>query len=64
VPKATFQRYQQQSRLKHADALIAAFADYMKVDYLVSENRHIYRSLKTTGFITLTAQGFLDLVEE
>ena len=64
VPKATFQRYQQQSRLKHADALIAAFADYMKVDYLVSENRHIYRSLKATGFITLTAQGFLDLVEE
>jgi len=44
--------------------LIAAFADFMKVDYIVSENRHIYRDLKATGFITLTAQSFLDLIEE
>jgi rRNA-processing protein FCF1 len=64
VPKATLQKYQQQSRLKHADALIAAFADTMKVDYIVSENRHIYRHLKASGFATLTAQGFLELVEE
>jgi predicted nucleic acid-binding protein len=64
VHKATLQKYQQQSRLKHADALIAAFADTMKVDYIVSENRHIYRHLKASGFATLTAQGFLELVEE
>jgi len=64
VPKATFQKYRQQKRLKQADALIAAFADFMNVDYIVSENRHIYRDLKATGFITLTAQSFLDLIEE
>ena len=64
VPKATFQKYRRQKRLKQADAFIAAFADFMKVDYIVSENRHIYRDLKATGFITLTAQGFLDLIEE
>jgi rRNA-processing protein FCF1 len=64
VPKATFQKYRRQKRLKQADALIAAFADFMKVDYVVSENRHIYRDLKATGFITLTAQDFVDLVEE
>jgi hypothetical protein len=64
VPKATFRKYQQQGRLKHADALIAAFADTMKVDYIISENRHIYRGLKATVFVTVTAQGFLDLVEE
>jgi hypothetical protein len=64
VPKATFQKYRQQKGLKQADALIAAFADFMKVDYVVSENRHIYRDLKATGFITLTAQSFLDLIEE
>jgi hypothetical protein len=45
-------------------SLIAAFADFMEVDYIVSENRHIYRDLKATGFITLTAQSFLDLIEE
>ncbi len=64
VPKVTFQKYRRQKRLKQADALIAAFADFMKVDYIVSENRHIYRDLKATGFITLTAQDFLDLIEE
>ncbi len=63
VPKTTFHKYRQQKSLKQADALIAAFADFMKVDYIVSENRHIYRDLKTTGFITLTAQSFLDLIE-
>ena len=64
VPKATLQKYRQQSRLKDADALTAAFADTMKIDYIISENRHIYRLLKACGFATITAQGFLDLVEE
>ena len=64
VPKETFLKYRRQKRLKQADALIAAFADFMKVDYVVSENRHIYRDLKTEDFVTLTAQDFLGLVEE
>ena len=64
VPKAIFQKYRRQKRLKQADALIAAFADYMKADYIISENRHIYRDLKATAFVTLTAEDFLDLIEE
>jgi hypothetical protein len=64
VPKVTFQKYRRQKRLKRADALIAAFADFMKADYIVSENRHIYRDLKATDFVTLTAQDFLDFIEE
>ncbi len=64
VPKTTFQKYRRRKRLKHGDALIAAFDDHMKADYLVSENRHIYRDLKATSFITLTAQDFLDLLQE
>jgi hypothetical protein len=64
VPKATFQKYRRQKRLKQADALIAAFADHMKADYIISENRHIYRDLKATAFATLTAEDFLDLIEE
>ena len=43
--------------------MFASFADHMKADYIVSENRHIYRDLKATGFITVTAQDFLDLIE-
>jgi len=54
VPEATFQKYRRQKHLKRADALIAAFADFMKADYIVSENRHIYRDLKATGFVALT----------
>ena len=64
LPKETFQKYRSQKRLKQADALIAAFADHMKADYIVSENRHIYRDLKVSGLVTLTAQDFLDLIEE
>jgi hypothetical protein len=63
VPKTTFQKYRRK-RLKQADALIAAFADFMKVDYVVSENRHIYMDLKATAFVTTTAEDFLDFLEE
>jgi hypothetical protein len=45
-------------------SLIAAFADFMKVDYIISENRHFYGDLKATVFIILTARSFLDLIEE
>jgi hypothetical protein len=64
VPMSTFQKYRRHRGLKHADALIAAFAEYMKADFIVSENRHIYRDLKSTSFISLTAQDFLDLLQE
>lgn len=63
VPKSTFQKYLRKKGLKQADALIAAFADHMNVDYVVSENRHIYRDLRLAGFTTLTAEAFLDLVD-
>jgi predicted nucleic acid-binding protein len=64
VPKSTFQKYRRHKGLKQADALIAAFAEHMGVDYIVSENRHIYRDLKSTSFISLTAQDFLDLLQQ
>lgn len=64
VPKETFKKYRQQKLLKQGDALIAAFADFMRADYIVSENRHIYRDLKSSVFATLTAQDFLSLFEE
>ena len=64
VPTEAFQKYRRQKRLKEADALIAALADFMKVDYVGSENRHIYKDLKATAFVTTTAEGFLDFLEE
>jgi len=64
VPKITFRKYRKQKGLKQGDALIAAFAEYMKVDYIISENRHIYRDLKGIGFGTLRARDFLGLIEE
>ena len=63
VPRELFLKYHREKGLKQADASIAAFADHMKVDYVVSENRHIYKELDTSAFVTLTAEGFLELAE-
>lgn len=46
------------------DALIAAFAEFVKTDYLVSENRHIYRDLDIQEFTAVNAKEFLELLEK
>jgi len=59
-----FRKYREERGLKEGDALIAAFAEFMQVDYLISENRHIYRELSTKKFVALNAQEFLKILEE
>lgn len=64
VPIKLFDKYQNESGLKEGDAMIVAFAEFMKVDYLISENRHIYKSLKIKEFVTVNASEFLKILEE
>lgn len=45
--------------LKKEDASIAAFVEWQRSDYLISENRHFLKELKTDKFKTLTARDFL-----
>lgn len=64
VPIKLFDKYRNESGLKEGDAMIAAFAEFMKVDYLISENRHIYKNLKIKEFVTVNASEFLKILEE
>jgi len=64
VPGKLFEKYWDKKGLKEGDALIAAFAEFVKTDYLVSENRHIYRDLDIREFIAVNAQGFLEVLKE
>lgn len=64
VPVELFKKYRDQKGLKTGDALIAAFAESVEADYLISENRHIYRDLDIRVFTPVNAQEFLKVLEE
>ena len=49
--------------LKTEDALIAAFADWKGVHFIISENRHFYEQLKVEKFVTCSAEEFLHLLK-
>jgi len=42
-----------------ADAFVGAFAEWMEVRYLISENRHFLRDLRTSAFEVLSAEEFV-----
>ncbi len=63
VPVALFEQYHLRIGLKQADAIIAAFADWVDADFLVSDNRHIYAELQVSQFITCTAPQFMAWLE-
>ncbi len=42
-----------------ADAYIGAFAEWMQVRYLISDNRHFLRELSTDAFEVLNAEAFI-----
>jgi hypothetical protein len=63
VPAELFAKYRDKKGLKEGDALVAAFAEFAKTDYLISENRHIYRDLDIREFTAVNAQEFLEVLE-
>jgi predicted nucleic acid-binding protein len=50
--------------LKAADALIAAYAEHVAADYLVTENRHFLSRREELPFGVVSAEEFVKMLEE
>ncbi|MGH2415491.1 MAG: PIN domain-containing protein [Microcystaceae cyanobacterium] len=61
VPSALVEKYVNLGLPAKADAFIGAFAEWMNVSYLISENRHFLRDLHTDAFQVLDAAEFVKL---
>lgn len=59
VPRALVDKYTRLNLPEKADAFIGAFAEWKQVQYLISENRHFLRDLRTDAFTVLTAAEFV-----
>lgn len=59
TPRDLVRRYVDKGLPEKADAFIGAFAEWMQVRYLISDNRHFLRDLQTTAFRVLDAAAFL-----
>ena len=60
VPRELVTKYAQLGLPAKADAFIGAFAEWMDVEYLISDNRHFLRDLQTEAFEVLDASDFID----
>ena len=59
VPRALVERYVTLGLPAKADAFIGAFTEWMQVRYLLSDNRHFLRDLRTDAFDVLDAAEFI-----
>ena len=59
APVALVREYAGKGLPEKADALIGAFAEWMQVRYLISDNRHFLRELQTTAFQVLDPASFV-----
>ena len=63
VPLVLVEKYVNLGLPAKADAFIGAFAEWMNVSYLISENRHFLRQVKTKAFQIMDADEFVKLLE-
>jgi predicted nucleic acid-binding protein len=59
VPRDLVEKYTDLGLPGKADAFIGAFAEWLEVRYLISDNRHFLRDLRTDAFIVLAATDFI-----
>ncbi len=59
VPSTLVNKYIRLGLPAKADAFIGAFAEWMQVRYLISDNRHFLRALRTDAFDVLDAADFI-----
>jgi hypothetical protein len=59
VPRTLVDKYTHLGLPEKADAFIGAFAEWMQVRYLISDNRHFLRDIQTDAFDVLDASGFV-----
>ena len=62
VPSILVEKYVNLGLPAKADAFIGAFAEWMNVSYLISENRHFLRQVKTKAFQIINTDEFLRLL--
>ena len=61
VPRDLVLTYVQRGLPAKADAYIGAFAEWMQVDYLISDNRHFLRELQTEAYQVVTPEQLLQM---
>ncbi len=59
IPRARVDKYTTLGLPAKADASIGAFAEWMRVSYLISDNRHFLQDLHTDVFDVLDVEEFL-----
>jgi len=63
IPPAILERYVALGLREKGDAIIGAFAEWMVVDYLISDNRHFLRELQTDAYRIASPAEFLNRQE-
>ena len=59
TPRDLVELYGQRGLPEKADAFIGAFAEWLEVRYLISDNRHFLRDLQDSSFIVLSPIDFM-----
>ena len=60
VPRTLVDKYVELGLPEKADAFIGAFAEWIQARYLISDNRHFLRDLRTDAFCVLDSETFLE----
>lgn len=60
VPPELVFKYGELGLPAKADAFIGAFAEWLQVDYLISDNRHFLRQLKTDAYQIVNPEQFVN----
>jgi hypothetical protein len=60
IPTALVVSYINKGLRAKGDAYIGAFAEWMQVDYLISDNRHFLRELAASPYRVATPEAFLN----
>lgn len=63
VPFDVIKKYRDMGA-KEEDSLIAAFAEWVEADYLITKNRHFLKEIKIDKFKTINAKGFMDILKK
>lgn len=64
IPRQLLDKYVDLGLREKGDAFIGAFAEWQKVDILISDNRHFLVELQGTPFDVMKPEQFLDLYHE
>jgi hypothetical protein len=60
IPSSLVESYIARGLRDKGDAYIGAFAEWMRVDFLISDNRHFLRELRTDAYRLLSPGDFLN----